>query len=116
MGKFGESRGDESVGTEFKGLVSDITRLLGEPNVSDFFPWLARFDLQGLVKQMRVYARELDAIFDGAIEKIPNLGSKDDGEYKNFLQQLMKLKDQEANSEVPITVNHVKAVLTVINC
>ncbi|KAF2612316.1 hypothetical protein F2Q70_00009235 [Brassica cretica] len=101
----------KSVGTEFKGLVSDITRLLGEPNVSDFFPWLARFDLQGLVKQMRVYARELDAIFDGAIEKMPNLGSKDDGECKNFLQQLMKLKDQEANSEVPITINHVKAVL-----
>ena len=104
MGKFGESRGDESVGTEFKGLVSDITRLLGEPNVSDFFPWLA--NLQGLVKQMR-HARELDAIFDGAIEKMPNLGSKDDGECKDFLQQLRKLKDQEANSEVPITINHV---------
>ena len=106
----------ESVGTEFKGVVSDITRLLGEPNVSDFLPWLARFDLQGLVKQMRVYARELDAIFDGAIEKMTNLGSKNDGECKDFLQQLMKLKDQEANSEVPITINHVKAVLAVSNC
>ncbi|KAJ4869528.1 hypothetical protein Rs2_09428 [Raphanus sativus] len=101
----------ESVGTEFKVVVSEITRLLGEPNVSDFFPWLARFDLQGLVKQMRVCARELDAIFDGAIEKMPKLGSNDDGECKDFLQQLMKLKDQEANSEVPVTVNHVKAVL-----
>ncbi|KAJ0250252.1 hypothetical protein HA466_0144230 [Hirschfeldia incana] len=101
----------ESVGTEFKVVVSEITRLLGEPNVSDFFPWLARFDLQGLVKQMRVCARELNAIFDGAIEKMPNLEGKDDGECKDFLQQLMKLKDQEANSEVPITVNHVKAVL-----
>ncbi|CAH2071402.1 unnamed protein product, partial [Thlaspi arvense] len=58
----------ESVGTEFKGVISEITRLLGEPNVSDFFPWLAIFDLQGLVKKMRVCAHELDAIFDRAIE------------------------------------------------
>ncbi|CAA7018613.1 unnamed protein product [Microthlaspi erraticum] len=103
----------ESVGTEFKGVVSEITRLLGEPNVSDFFPSIARFDLQGLVKKMRVCAHELDAIFDRAIEHMQRLKSSDDddGECKDFLQHLMKLKDQEADSEVPITVNHVKAVL-----
>ncbi|CAL9232899.1 unnamed protein product [Arabidopsis halleri] len=103
----------ESVGTEFKGVISEIARLLGEPNVSDFFPWLARFDLQGLVKKMHMYARELDAILDRAIEQMHRLRSRDgdDGECKDFLQHLMKFKDQEADSEVPITVNHVKAVL-----
>lgn len=106
----------ESVGTEFKGVISEITRLLSEPNVSDFFPWLARFDLQGLVKQMRLSAHKLDAIFDGAIEQMQKLGSRNDGECKDFLQHLMKLKDQEANSETPITVNHVKGVLVVNNC
>ncbi|CAH8360222.1 unnamed protein product [Eruca vesicaria subsp. sativa] len=106
----------ESVGTEFKGVISEIVRLLSEPNVSDFFPWLARFDLQGLVKQMRVCAHELDAIFDGAIEQMQKLGCKDDDVCKDFLQHLMKLKDQEVNSEIPITVNHVKGVLVVNNC
>ncbi|KAG7620180.1 Cytochrome P450 superfamily [Arabidopsis suecica] len=103
----------ESVGTEFKEVISEITRLLGEPNVSDFFPRLARFDLQGLVKKMHVCARELDAILDRAIEQMQLLRTRDgdDGECKDFLQHLMKLKDQEADSEVPITVNHVKAVL-----
>ncbi|KAJ0264839.1 hypothetical protein HA466_0012380 [Hirschfeldia incana] len=101
----------ESVGTEFKGVISEMTRLLSEPNVSDFFPWLARFDLQGLVKQMRVSAHKLDAIFDGAIEQMQKLESRNDGECKDFLQHLMKLKDQEVNSEIPITVNHVKGVL-----
>jgi len=106
----------ESVGTEFKEVISEITRLLGEPNVSDFFPRLARFDLQGLVKKMHVCARELDAILDRAIEQLQLLRSRDgdDGECKDFLQHLMKLKDQEADSEVPITVNHVKAVLVVM--
>nr|QWK52277.1 cytochrome P450 706A4 [Isatis tinctoria] len=100
----------ESVGTEFKAVISEIIRLLGEPNVSDFFPWLARFDLQGLVKKMRVCAQEVDAIFDRAIEQMQRLGNRDGGECKDLLQHLMKLKDQ-ADSEVPITINHVKAVL-----
>ena len=105
----------ESVGTEFKGVISEITRLLSEPNVSDFFPWLARFDLQGLVKRMGVCARELDAVLDRAIEQMKPLRGRDDDEVKDFLQYLMKLKDQEGDSEVPITINHVKALLTVIN-
>nr|VDC60657.1 unnamed protein product [Brassica rapa] len=102
----------ESVGADFKGVISEMIRLLGEPNVSDFFPWLARFDLQGLVKQMRVCTHQLDAIFEGAIKQMQKLGRKDDDECKDFLQHLMKLKDQEVNSETPITVNHVKGVLT----
>ncbi|XP_010433602.1 PREDICTED: flavonoid 3'-monooxygenase-like [Camelina sativa] len=103
----------ESVGTEFKGVISEITRLLGEPNISDFLPMLASFDLQGLVKKMHVCARELDTILDKAIEQMQRLRSRDgdDGECKDLLQHLMKLKDQEADSEVPITLNHVKAVL-----
>ncbi|KAL1190855.1 Flavonoid 3'-monooxygenase [Cardamine amara subsp. amara] len=107
----------ESVGTEFKGVISELTGLLSEPNVSDFFPWLARFDLQGLVKKMHVCVRELDGVLDRAIEHMQKLKRRDDddgGEHKDFLQYLMKLKDQEGDSEVPITVNHVKALLTVI--
>ncbi|CAA7018612.1 unnamed protein product [Microthlaspi erraticum] len=105
----------ESVGTEFKGLVSEVTSLLGEPNVSDFFPWLARIDLQGLVKRTRVCAQKLDAVLERAIEHMQRLKRSDDGddgESKDFLQYLMKLKDQESDSEVRFTDNHVKAVLT----
>ncbi|KAL1190856.1 Flavonoid 3'-monooxygenase [Cardamine amara subsp. amara] len=103
----------ESVGTEFKTVISETARLLGEPNVSDFFPLIARFDLQGLVKKMDVCARELDAIFNRAIEHMQRLRSMDgdDGECRDFLQHMMKFKDQESDSEVPITVDHVKAVL-----
>ncbi|KFK31967.1 hypothetical protein AALP_AA6G182900 [Arabis alpina] len=95
----GESRGVESVRTEFKGVIYDITRLLGEPNVSDFFPWLARFDIHGLVKRMHN---------ESSIRRDDN----NDGECKDFLQYLIKLKDQNGDTEVPITLNHVKALLT----
>ncbi|ESQ38234.1 hypothetical protein EUTSA_v10029398mg [Eutrema salsugineum] len=104
----------ESVGIEFKGVISELTRLLSEPNVSDFFPWLSRFDIQGLVKRMSVCVRELDAVLDRAIKhtQMLNRRDEDDGECKDFLHYLMKLKNEEGDSEVPITANHVKAVLT----
>ncbi|GAU48200.1 hypothetical protein TSUD_185370 [Trifolium subterraneum] len=36
-----------SLGTAFRETVAGIVQLLGKPNLSDFFPGLARFDLQG---------------------------------------------------------------------
>ncbi|GLT91006.1 hypothetical protein SLE2022_089160 [Rubroshorea leprosula] len=46
----GTVQGDQraALGEEFREVISDITELLGLPNISDFFPALARFDLQGL--------------------------------------------------------------------
>ncbi|KAF7138065.1 hypothetical protein RHSIM_Rhsim07G0102400 [Rhododendron simsii] len=40
-----DRRRAESVGTEFQAAMLRIVDLLGKPNVSDFFPILARFDL-----------------------------------------------------------------------
>ncbi|KAM1811566.1 hypothetical protein ACFX11_028453 [Malus domestica] len=50
----GIMQGDEKagLGPEFREVVSEMTELLGKPNVSDFYPGLARFDLQGVVKKM----------------------------------------------------------------
>ncbi|KAJ4803862.1 cytochrome P450 family 71 polypeptide [Rhynchospora pubera] len=44
----------ESVGKDFKEVVANIIDLLGRPNVSDFFPVLAPFDLQGIQSKMAV--------------------------------------------------------------
>lgn len=66
-----------SVAAEFRETVLEITEVLGKPNVSDFFLILARFDLQGIEKQMR----ELASRFDNIFEKMIDQGLKiDDGE------------------------------------
>ncbi|GAB2300897.1 hypothetical protein Dimus_034934 [Dionaea muscipula] len=100
-----------SLGAEFRQLVAEITGLLGLPNVSDFFPGLARFDLQGVVKRMDPCARKLDKMFDGLIDqrmKINDVtGGKNDGD---FLQLLLELKD-DVDAPLPLTIIHIKSLL-----
>uniref|UniRef100_A0A0D6QT91 Cytochrome P450 n=1 Tax=Araucaria cunninghamii TaxID=56994 RepID=A0A0D6QT91_ARACU len=82
---------------EFKDMVWGVLKLTGTPNLSDFFPFLERFDLQGLNRKMRNLANRFDAMFDKIIEerlaKSNGIGEKD------FLQVLLDLRidDTEFN-------------------
>lgn len=47
----GTVKGEEErakVGAEFREVVTGIVEQLVKPNISDFYPSLARFDLQGI--------------------------------------------------------------------
>ncbi|KAB5556323.1 hypothetical protein DKX38_007232 [Salix brachista] len=106
-----------SLGAEFRGVVAEMTELLSKPNVSDFFPSLARFDLQGVVKKMRGLAMKFEQIFEKMIDKrLEADGKGRDGarsgsmECEDFLGFLLKLKD-EGDPKTPLTMTHVKALL-----
>lgn len=107
----GEERG--RLGAEFRRVVADMTELLGAPNISDFFPALARFDLQGLVKKMSGLAPKFDQIFDRMIEKqssVDALGDRAGASSKDFLQFLLRVKD-EGDVKTPLTMTQIKALL-----
>ncbi|KAG5228496.1 geraniol hydroxylase [Salix suchowensis] len=106
----GEERG--RLGAEFRRVVADMTASLGAPNISDFFPALARFDLQGLARKMSGLAPRFDQIFDRMIEKQLNFDELGDSssECKDFLQFLLKVKD-EGDVKTPLTMTHIKALL-----
>ncbi|XP_047307831.1 flavonoid 3'-monooxygenase CYP75B137-like [Impatiens glandulifera] len=104
-----------SIGSEFRKVVEEITQQIGKPNVSDFIPWLAWFDLQGVCKKMRKSGMKFDRIFNDVIDKSRRLGMNEldgdeDGGIKDFLQVLLKLKD-EKNAKISLTMNHIKALL-----
>ncbi|OWM88423.1 hypothetical protein CDL15_Pgr003835 [Punica granatum] len=56
---------------EFKGLVSDLMAAVGEPNMSDFFPFLRRMDIQGIRRRLTGYtagmSKMLDRFIDGRV-------------------------------------------------
>ncbi|OMO81047.1 Cytochrome P450 [Corchorus capsularis] len=54
---------------EFKDLVWKVVETAGKPNLSDYFPVLKRFDLQGLRKHARVSYDRMHEIFDELIAK-----------------------------------------------
>ncbi|CAJ1943520.1 unnamed protein product [Sphenostylis stenocarpa] len=99
----------ETLGAEFRELVAETTQLLGKPNVSDFFPGLARFDLQGVEKEMQVLVSRFDRIFERVIGERVKVDGED--ERKDFLHFLLKLKDESSDSNTPLTISHVKALL-----
>ncbi|OMO98042.1 Cytochrome P450 [Corchorus olitorius] len=51
----GSLHGDERsrLGIEFRQLVKEFVEFLGAPNISDLFPFLTRFDLQGVQSKMK---------------------------------------------------------------
>ncbi|KAK4746009.1 hypothetical protein SAY87_012321 [Trapa incisa] len=111
----GEAR--DMVAAEFRSLVSGIVALLGKPNVSDFFPGLARFDLQGVAKEMKVLAKRLDGIFETVIDQRVRMeeergGMRSSSNGKDFLAYLLKVKDEE-DFNPPLTMDGLKALLMV---
>ncbi|XP_077216252.1 flavonoid 3'-monooxygenase CYP75B137-like [Tasmannia lanceolata] len=103
----GEER--RKVGVEFQKAMDEIIELYGKPNVSEFFPCLARFDLQGVVREIKKRSVWLDQIFDSVIDQHMKMDSREgDGKEGNkdllhFLVQLTKRGE--------VTLTNVKAML-----
>ncbi|KAF5812712.1 putative cytochrome P450 [Helianthus annuus] len=90
-----------NLGVELQTMASNITKILGHPNLSDFFPTLAWFDLQGVERNMKKEVKKRGQIFESIIEDRIKSNNKmsPDGirheENKDFLQILLDLKDQQ---------------------
>ncbi|KAK9266576.1 hypothetical protein L1049_021626 [Liquidambar formosana] len=54
---------------EFKDLVWRIMEDAGKPNISDYFPMLRRFDLQGVRRHIQPAYRRLHEIIDDIVDK-----------------------------------------------
>ncbi|MED6160094.1 hypothetical protein PIB30_048150 [Stylosanthes scabra] len=102
-----EGKEREGLGAEFREAVAEMTELFGKPNVSDFFPLLARFDLQGVERQMQALVPRFDGIFERMIGERVRGGKK---ERNDFLQFLLNLMD-EGDSKTPLTMVQLKALL-----
>ncbi|KAK6135666.1 hypothetical protein DH2020_030603 [Rehmannia glutinosa] len=81
-------------------VVAEILDLLIEPNISDFFPVLARFDIQGVAKEATTLLQRVDEIIEDTIhEWMKNPHDKpltNDGR-TDFMQILVDLMQEEDN-------------------
>ncbi|KAG5539787.1 hypothetical protein RHGRI_020113 [Rhododendron griersonianum] len=113
-----DSQRVDSIGIEFQAVILKMVELLAKPNMSDFFPILARFDVQGVEREMKRLLqwveRILDPILEARMEISRGEGDQEDGlkrkGKKDFIQILLELKKREDVS-VPITLQQIKAML-----
>ncbi|KAL4570884.1 hypothetical protein LXL04_026548 [Taraxacum kok-saghyz] len=108
-----ENTKDRDLAAEFQRIVYGMVALISTHNVSDLFPSLARFDLQGIDRKMKKQLEELDRIFTSIIDDRLDLKSKkaEDAGKKDFLQILLDLKEEKKATSFSIT--QIKALLVV---
>ncbi|KAL0287919.1 UNVERIFIED_CONTAM: Flavonoid 3'-monooxygenase [Sesamum radiatum] len=98
----------DRIEAEFSPLVERSFDLVGQPNVSDFFPILARFDIQGVEKELRNIMQRADEIIEDVINertKVGGGGNKNGGRV-DFLQMLMELSEKhDVKSEIGKTTD-----------
>lgn len=108
------------IGLEFRAVLQKAMDLLSKPNVSDFFPAIARFDIQGVAKEMKAIVQTIDEILDRIVNVSMKRASekkrdeiKEGTAKKDFIQILVELQEQkETGTEISIT--QIKAILLVI--
>ncbi|KAJ4973648.1 hypothetical protein NE237_006822 [Protea cynaroides] len=104
------------IGVEFRKTIGELFFLLGKTNISDIFPILAPLDLQGIERKAKNIITWADAIFDSVInerlkmEAIGEKQSKDDLKSKDFLEILLKFKQQE-DGKAALSMKQLKALL-----
>nr|ACL52611.1 unknown [Zea mays] len=101
-----------ALGREFRHLVAEVTDMLGAPNVSDFFPALARFDLQGIRKKSDALKERFNQMFARIIEQRVH-AERAGGEppAPDFLEYMLKLEKEGGDGKASFTMTNVKALL-----
>nr|UVC58036.1 CYP706V5 protein [Isodon rubescens] len=99
-------------------IVAEMLDLLVKPNISDFFPVFARFDLQGVAKQMTALLRKVEAMTKDAIEermKNPDDAGVEKEGSKDFMQTLVDLMQEEEDSHKASSLGIVQIKAILIN-
>uniref|UniRef100_A0A803MCT9 Uncharacterized protein n=1 Tax=Chenopodium quinoa TaxID=63459 RepID=A0A803MCT9_CHEQI len=95
------------INAEFRAVIDEDVELLGALNISDFFPLLAWFDIQGVERRMKMISHRLEDILDSAINRHSTGNPKLQKDFLGHLLQLTKLDDPATS----LTLPQVKAIL-----
>ncbi|XP_017636775.1 labd-13Z-ene-9,15,16-triol synthase, chloroplastic-like [Gossypium arboreum] len=108
----GSLNGKESnLGLEFKDRFEEFLRLMVEPNVSDMFPVLRPFDLQGIESKAEKNISWFYEFFESVIEQRRKLGEGPKmADSKDFLQQLLEL-NQTGDVKTSLSMKEINAML-----
>ncbi|XP_022950766.1 cytochrome P450 CYP736A12-like [Cucurbita moschata] len=108
---FGRKFGDEELDDRgFKAMIQEVMQLVAAPNLGDFIPFIATFDLQGLTRRMKNVSQVFDGFFERIIDE--HLMSKSLGEKrtKDFLDVMLDLIGSE-DTEYRVDRSSVKAII-----
>ncbi|KAL4578695.1 hypothetical protein LXL04_014824 [Taraxacum kok-saghyz] len=107
-----EEEQNHNLGDGFREVISGVMDIVGEANMSDLFPALTRFDIQGVQQKMKNQFKKFDAILQRIIDDRMRLKPEETTDQKgrkDFVQILLELKEQNTASSFNLT--QIKAFL-----
>ncbi|OVA07651.1 Cytochrome P450 [Macleaya cordata] len=109
----GKLEGEErtSVGAEFRQLFDEMVELMERPNVSDLFPVLRWFDIQGIERRAKTLSGGMEWILNSVIDQHMKMDKANQvhKESKNFIKFLLELMEQQ-DAKTQMTMPHLKAL------
>uniref|UniRef100_A0ACD5XXG0 Uncharacterized protein n=1 Tax=Avena sativa TaxID=4498 RepID=A0ACD5XXG0_AVESA len=101
-----------TVGAEFRGLVDELTAMLGTPNLSDLFPALAPLDLQGIRGKMEGIRARFDQMLTRIIQQRQREQQEEGaGAADDFLERMLRMEKEGGDGKTAFTMDHVKSML-----
>ncbi|PPR90649.1 hypothetical protein GOBAR_AA30030 [Gossypium barbadense] len=99
------------LGLEIKDRLEEFMKLMGEPNLSDIFPMLSPFNLQGIESKAKKHVSWFYGFLESVIKQRMKLGEGPKmADSKDFLQQLLEL-NQRGDAKTSLSMMEIKAVL-----
>ncbi|KAJ7969671.1 Cytochrome P450 [Quillaja saponaria] len=84
---------------DMKGLIHECGRLAGAFNISDYVPFLAGIDLQGLTRDMKKVSKDMDVMLETIMEEYEQDPNKQNGHHMNFIDKLLSLLHKPINPQ-----------------
>ncbi|KAH7520687.1 hypothetical protein FEM48_Zijuj08G0171600 [Ziziphus jujuba var. spinosa] len=104
--KFSEKVFDDDRG--FMAVALEGMHLLAVPNLADYIPPIARFDVQGLTKRLKKVSKAFDEFFEKIIDE--HIQSKDEDRTKDVVDVMLGFLGSY-NSEYRMERTNIKAVI-----
>jgi hypothetical protein len=109
---FGKKYADEDLDKRgFKALIHEGMQVAATPNLGDYIPFIAPFDLQGLTRRMKAVSKIFDDFFEKIIDE--HVQSKDKNKIKDFVDVMLSFMGFQ-ESEYRIERSNIKAIILVI--
>ncbi|KAM3281032.1 cytochrome 71AU50 [Capsicum chacoense] len=109
---FGKKYKDEEFdGRGFKCVVNEGMQLAAAPNIGDFFPYIGKLDLLGLVKRMKEISKVFDKFLEKIIDEHEEIYKKGQDQINNDFVDTMLNIMKSGDTEFQFDRGHVKAIL-----
>ncbi|KAK8983702.1 hypothetical protein V6N11_009490 [Hibiscus sabdariffa] len=93
----------------FEATIREGMKIAAGFNLADYIPQIRGLDLQGLIKRMKVIAKDFDDFFEKIIEE--HVQSRDENRVKDFVDVMLGFMGSEETHEYRVERDTIKAII-----